>query len=164
MPDGLQAIAGRVHGQAVALAAAATSAGWRQTNQAFFDTIRLEGDATAVNVLRSRAEALGINFRYPAAGVVQIALDETVSDADLADLVDLFSDSALATAPRADADDSTEPPRFSLPESLRRRSTFMTHPVFNSHRSETEMMRYIRSLERKDIGLDTAMIPLVCAR
>jgi glycine dehydrogenase len=151
-PDGLKAIAGRVHGQAIALAGAAAAAGWRQTNQAFFDTIRLERDAAGVKALRRDAEALGLNFRYPAPAAVQIALDETVSDADLSDLVGLFA--ARAEAAAADR------PRFSLPEPLRRRSAFMTHPVFNSHHSETEMMRYIRSLERKDIGLDTAMIPL----
>ena len=162
-PDGLKAIAARVHGQAVRLAHSLEATGWRQTNAAFFDTIRLEGgDAGAV---RAAAESRGINFRYPAPGVVQIALNETVTEADLDDIAHAFSDGRerrldeLPGTPKTPWPDA-DMPQPTLPETLRRRSAFMTHPVFNAHHSETEMMRYIRHLEHKDIGLDTAMIPL----
>jgi glycine dehydrogenase len=157
-PDGLRDIAARVHSDTVRLATALASLGWRQTNAACFDTIRLEADADRVSRVRAAAEARRINFRYPAPGAVQISLDETVTDADLTDVLAAFTEAAggkahavaLATTARS----------TNLPDALTRRSPFLTHPVFNKHHSETELMRYVRSLERKDLGLDTAMIPL----
>src|SRR4029077_5862773 len=83
------------------------------------------------------------------------SLDETVTDADLADIAAAFAEAGAAAAPLIPAEENA-----ALPEALRRTSPFLTHPVFNKHHSETEMMRYIRGLERKDIGLDTSMIPL----
>ncbi len=161
-PDGLRAIASRVHGHAVALSAAAESAGWRQTNRAYFDTLRLEGEDAAVGRTRELAEARGINFRYPASTALQISLNETTSDADVEEIAEILAAAAgRSRAPaRAAGVRLGSTPADGLPEGLRRRSPFLTHPVFNAHRSETEMMRYIRRLEREDIGLDTAMIPL----
>ena len=122
--------------------------GWQQTNRAYFDTLRFERDAAEASAVRRAAEARGINFRYPAEGVVQISLDETVSEADLADIVAAFEDGSGASAPRL------IPPatRTSLPDTLRRRSAFLTHPVFNAHHSETEMMRYIRRSSARTSG------------
>jgi len=155
-PDGIRGIAARIHDQAVRLAAAVSALGWTQANRAYFDTLYFERGVAEASAVRRAAEARGINFRYPADGVVQLSLDETVSEADLADIVSAFEDGSGASAPRL------IPPatRTSLPDTLRRRSAYLAHPVFNAHHSETEMMRYIRSLERKDLGLDTAMIPL----
>jgi len=155
-PAGIKSIAARVHDQTTRLAGTLSGLGWRQTNAAYFDTIRLEsGDRGRVDAVRRAAETRGINFRYPADGVVQISLDETVSESDLQDIVSAFAAEGSKSASLGSAGSMT-----SLPEKLRRRSAFLTHPVFNMHHSETEMMRYIRSLERKDLGLDTAMIPL----
>ena len=95
-----------------------------------------------------------MNLRYPEPGVIQISINETVSDADLEDLLQILAPGAPSAALRGPG------PARAIPEALVRRSAFMTHPVFNRHHSETEMMRYIRSLERKDLGLDQAMIPL----
>ncbi len=156
-PEGLRAIAARVHRQAARLSRAAQAAGWQPTNDAFFDTVRLAGEAARVRLARAAAEARGINFRYPADDVVQIALDETVTDADLADIVLALAGGATGGSQRLPEANGVE---SSVPPNLRRQSAFLTHPVFNSHHSETGMMRYLRSLERKDIGLDTAMIPL----
>jgi glycine dehydrogenase len=153
-PQGLAEIAARVHRQTIALADAATSAGWQQTNAAYFDTIRLEGDDGRVAAVRVAAEHKGINLRYPAKDAVQISLNETVTDADLQDLIEVCSAGGSRTT------DSAKPRQSGIPPTLARVSPFMTHPVFNRHHSETEMMRYIRSLERKDLGLDSAMIPL----
>ena len=152
-PLGLTAIATRVHHQTTALANAAVGHGWTQQNAAYFDTIRLHGDDRTVAAARAAAERRGVNLRYPETGVVQISLNETVSDADLEDLVQILApgDSATSGGPG---------PTSAIPDVLARRSAFMTPPVFNRHHSETEMMRYIRSLERKDLGLDSAMIPL----
>ncbi len=152
-PDGLRDIAARVHDQAVRVAATAGALGWAQTNAAFFDTLRLEGPADRVARVRQAAERRGINFRYGAPGVIQIALNETVADADIVEIA-----AALEAAGSVGA--SRTVGAAPLPDALRRTSRFMTHPVFNAHHSETEMMRYIRRLERKDLGLDTSMIPL----
>ncbi len=152
-PSGLTAIASRVHDQAVRLASAATAAGWTETNGVYFDTVRLEADPARIERVTAAAGAAGINFRYPTPTTVQISLDETVSEADLRDILATLTD---------DGPDALETPgaRRAVPSPLRRETPFLTHPVFNAHHSETEMMRYIRHLERKDLGLDTAMIPL----
>ena len=157
-PDGLRDIGGRVHDQAGRLAGALTALGWSQTNPAYFDTLRLAGNAALAARVRAAAEASEINFRYPEPGVVQISLNETVTEADLDDIVAAFAEAGGAPAPAVERAGAS--PATTLPEPLRRRSAYLTHPVFNRHHSETEMMRYIRNLERKDIGLDTSMIPL----
>ena len=156
-PTGIRSIAARVHDQTTRLGKTLASIGWTQTNQAFFDTIRLQpSDPKQIDAVRATAEARGINFRYPDPGVVQISLNETVSETDLLEIISVFAETGTAkTVVLGPAGEAT-----SLPASLRRTSTYLTHPVFNQHHSETEMMRYIRSLEHKDIGLDTAMIPL----
>ncbi len=153
-PAGLRAIAERVADQSSRLAAGLAARGWTQTNLAFFDTIRVTGTEDDIRRVREASEAQLINFRYPEPGVVQVSLDETVTDRDLEEMLDVFAGGRRASL--APAGQATR----GLPAPLRRTSAFMTHPVFNSHHSETEMMRYIRSLEQKDIGLGTAMIPL----
>ena len=153
-PDGLTDIARRIHGQAVALEAQLTALGFTQRNDAFFDTLLIDGrDGQTVGRVRAAAEAARINFRY-AGTQIGIALDETVTDADLDAIAGVFASVAGRAAPARTSGASR------IPAGLQRRSAFLTHPVFSAHRSETEMMRYIRSLERKDIGLDTSMIPL----
>jgi glycine dehydrogenase len=107
--------------------------------------------------IRRRALDVGINFRYINDQTVGVSLNETVTTADVQDIVNLFA--AAIGKPSPDIDWSTAESRSPSPE-LRRTTAFMTHPVFNTHRSETQMMRYIRALERKDIGLDTSMIAL----
>jgi glycine dehydrogenase len=155
-PAGLTRIASRVHDQAVRLADALGRMGWRQTNASYFDTLRLEGEAPVVERARAAAEARGINFRYPSPGAIQISLNETVTEHDLADIAGAMAEGAGAA--RAGVD----PPGTAVEGGwlTRRTSSFLTHPVFNTHHSETEMMRYVRALERKDLGLDTSMIPL----
>ncbi|HWB17129.1 MAG TPA: aminomethyl-transferring glycine dehydrogenase [Vicinamibacterales bacterium] len=159
-PEGLRAIATRVHDQAVRLEAALVRAGWRQTNASYFDTLRLEGTPAAVSAVRDAAETRGLNFRYPEPGAIQISLNETVTETDLADIASAFADRTpiVVAAPGGERDGDVHGDR--LAAFARRTSPFMTHPVFHAHRSETEIMRYIRRLERKDLGLDTAMIPL----
>jgi glycine dehydrogenase len=150
-PDGLKAIAARVHGLARALEAELTALGLRQRNPSYFDTLSIEVPG-GVEPVRQRALAAGINLRYINETTVGVALNETVDSSDLSDLVGVFS----GKRPSLGSHDAPAEP----PAALRRTSAFMTHPVFNTHRSETEMMRYVRSLERKDIGLDTSMIAL----
>ncbi len=105
--------------------------------------------------MRTAAEAAGINFRYMPDGAIGISVDETTSAADVLDVLAVFGATTGGQTP-----DGPLPTAQKLPRGLRRDSAFLTHPVFNTHHSETKMMRYIRRLERKDIGLDSSMIPL----
>ncbi len=124
--------------------------------------MKVPGEAEHV---RRRAEDASINFNVLDADTISIALNETLDTAGLRDIVGVFATalgkrhrvSSIARQPQASLHYAS-PDKF--PNGLRRSSTFLTHPVFNTHHSETEMMRYIRSLERKDLGLDTSMIPL----
>jgi glycine dehydrogenase len=156
-PDGLRAIASRIHGQARTLEVAVTQAGLRQLNDVFFDTLLME-IPTGVAAVRGRAESAAINLRYVDDRHVAIALHERVTDEDVADLVEVLTGARPAALPALGPDADGQP--GGIPAGLTRTSAYLTHPTFNSHKSETQMMRYIRHLERKDLGLDTAMIPL----
>ena len=156
-PEGLRAIAERVHAQATALAGALAALGYVQRNRAYFDTLTCQTPVPAERVLEAAASR-GINLRQVDAYVMSIALNETVTSADLDDIVAACAAAVSKPAPALDA--AVLAGEGALPSALRRTSAYMTHPVFNTHRSETQMMRYIRALERKDIGLDTSMIPL----
>ncbi len=161
-PAGLTQIARHVHARANRLARALAALGVRQRNDVFFDTLRLEG-ASAARV-RGLALAARLNFRYRDDGI-NIAVDETTNDQDIEAIVGVFATAMGKTS--SPSDHADQPSAVSggtaedgFPVGLARTSPFLTHPVFSRHRSETKMMRYIRSLERKDIGLDTSMIPL----
>ncbi|MGH9559166.1 MAG: aminomethyl-transferring glycine dehydrogenase, partial [Bryobacteraceae bacterium] len=156
-PEGLRHIARRVHGFAKLLERELAKAGAEQRNEIFFDTLRLEVPAGSIEKIREASLASAQNFRYREDGSINIALDETTTMADIEAIVCAF---ASATGARASFDASDQDLALDYPRELARQSQFLTHPVFHAHRSETEMMRYLRSLERKDIGLDTSMIPL----
>jgi glycine dehydrogenase len=153
-PKGLHAIAARVHAMARTLEAALRALGYNQTNAAYFDTLSIEGaDVAAV---RTAAEARGINFRYMG-DAIGISLDETVTLPDVQHIVEIFAGvagRAVSTITETVDGDRAFPP------ALGRTSQYLAHPVFNAHHSETKMTRYIKALERKDVGLDTSMIPL----
>ena len=157
-PEGLRAIAARVHGMARVLAGALASLGYTQENAVYFDTLRISTDAARVAAVHAAAEARGINFRRAGDTAFGIALDETATDDDLLAILTICAEAAGRTG--AVPLGPTPNPASDLPPALARTTPYLTHPVFNSHHSETEMMRYLRQLERKDIGLDTSMIPL----
>jgi glycine dehydrogenase len=154
-PEGLTAIARRIHALAKLLDRELARLGLRQVNDRYFDTLRIEG-ADAARVGRE-ALAAGINLRHRADGGINVALDETTSVDDVEAIVSVF---AAAGGRRLSMDRSVDGLDLGCPPGIERASAFLTHPVFHAHRSESEMMRYIRGLERKDIGLDTSMIPL----
>ena len=158
-PAGLKRIATRVHDLARALDVGLRGAGYRQHNDAFFDTLRVSVPAGDAERIRSAAEEAGYNFRYAADGTIGIALDETATVEDVKRVADIFAAASGKTGPEK-IEKLLEGARTVIPASLTRTSSYLTHPVFNAHHSETEMMRYMKSLERKDIGLDTSMIPL----
>ncbi len=150
-PSGLLAIARRVRRKAVALAEAIRGLGWTVAEEPFFDTIRVDlGDVQSVEILRL-AESYGINLRALDGHTVTISLDETTTE--LGDFLRIFNH---GNEP-ADAAVETE---SELPEALRRSLPILTHPVFNRYHTETELMRYIKRLENRDLSLTTSMIPL----
>ena len=157
-PEGLTRIATRVHAMAVALARALAQLGYEQKNPAYFDTLRVSAGDRRAAVLRA-ARAHQLNFRDYGDGDIGIALDETVQNADLVDILCAFVEATGKPKPMALAL-ALDPSASALPPALRRRSAFMTHPVFHRYRSELQMTRYVKALERKDVGLDTSMIPL----
>ena len=157
-PAGLSAIARRVHGLARRLAQELTSLGAGLRHGCFFDTLRVDvGSAAARDRIRRAAETKGVNFRYAGESDIGIALDETAGERDIKRIARLFA-AELGAPPERRAEGAA--PLDDWPEPLRRTSPFLTHPVFHRHQSETQMMRYLRQLERKDIGLDRSMIPL----
>jgi glycine dehydrogenase len=154
-PEGLTAIARRVHAMAGALERALGEVGFAQRNASYFDTLRIAAGDRARDVASAAAER-GINFRYFDDGDIGISIDETVEPGDVADIACLFARAAGKAVPVVVID----PELSRVPSALARRSPFLTHPVFSRYRSETQMMRYLKRLERKDIGLDASMIPL----
>src|SRR5687768_8025137 len=157
-PEGLKAIATRVHAMTRALDGALQALGFDQRNPHYFDTLRIVTETARAKAIRAAAGQRQFNFRYVGETEIGISLDETVTAGDLAAIVELFAANSPKGAGAVTLSDDGSGPRW--PAALKRRSEYLTHPVFNSHRSESEMMRYIRSLERKDVGLDTSMIPL----
>ncbi len=149
--EGLTRIARRTHRLAAILAAALRKAGVAVGSD-FFDTLHVTGiDAAAVH---AKARAARMNLRAIDSGSVGISLDETTTREDVAALAALFG----ADASDIDALDTTT--ADALPASLLRTSSFLTHPVFNTHHSEHELLRYLRSLADKDLAMDRTMIPL----
>ncbi len=147
-PDGLRAMAERVHAHAARIAASAVAAGLALRHEQFFDTIALElGTAARADALLAAAASAGYELRRLDATGVGIACDETTTPSDVAALVALLGNDAPATS-------------SSLPAELRRSDAILTHPVFTLHRSETEMLRYIFRLADKDVSLTRSMIPL----
>lgn len=153
-PSGLQKIANKIHALAQNLAQRLKSLGIEQVNEYYFDTIHIKGfDASALYKL---AAVAAINFNYVADGTVTITIDETTAVDDIQNMVALFETliDKKAIAVNAAINNST------IPVNLIRTSTYLQHPVFNSHHSETQMMRYIKQLENKDLSLNTSMISL----
>ncbi|HET9986046.1 MAG TPA: aminomethyl-transferring glycine dehydrogenase [Longimicrobiales bacterium] len=155
-PDGLTAIASRVHRLALALAEGLRRLGYEVAHDAFFDTVRVDVGELRAAALLASAEAREINLRRIGGSVV-IALNETASAGDVEELLTIFNNDA---APDFTPETLAGVVADGIPAALRRTSGFMTHPVFNSYHSETEMMRYLHRLESRDLSLTTSMIPL----
>ncbi|HYS14306.1 MAG TPA: aminomethyl-transferring glycine dehydrogenase, partial [Burkholderiaceae bacterium] len=154
-PQGLLRIARRVHRLSAILAAGLRNAGF-VTNTAFFDTVSVRGaNGRALDAARihAAAHARRINLRELGADAVGIALDETTTRADIEALWAVFGVNARVDALDVAASEA-------IPASLARTSSYLTHPVFNTHHSEHELLRYLRSLSDKDLALDRTMIPL----
>ncbi|WP_419704825.1 aminomethyl-transferring glycine dehydrogenase [Promicromonospora sp. NFX87] len=149
-PDGLKAIATRVHQHAASLAGALRSAGVEIEHDTFFDTVRAVVPGKAQELARAAAEA-GYNLFVPDENHLQITTDETTTAQDVAAVVQLLGGVSTGSTTGTGSD---------LPAEVTRTTEFLQHPIFQQHRSETSMLRYLRKLSDKDLALDRTMIPL----
>ncbi len=156
-PDGLKNIAESIHKEAAALYKALNKLGYKQTNTLFFDTLNISlPDGIKSNAIKDIADNYKINFNIVDEETIRISLDETTTINDLNDIINIFAKAANKTPASIDSD----PKNITLPKSMMRNDTFMQQEVFHAYRSETEMMRYMKKLERRDIALNHSMIPL----
>ena len=155
-PEGLKRIAQRVHRLTCILAAGLERKGLTRVNQHFFDTLTLDVGGTQTAIIES-AQAAQINVRILGRGRLGLSLDETSDEATVAKLFDVFLgvDHGFNVE---ELDAETLSP--GIPGGLARTSPYLRHPVFNAHHSETEMLRYLKQLENKDLALNQSMIPL----
>lgn len=157
-PEGIKLIAERIHGLTVLLASALENLGYKQENSNFFDTIKLELD-DLINPIHAEALNNEVNLHYVGTSA-SITLDETTSTEDVMTLIRFFAKVKGKTIHDLDIDNLKSIVRSQIPEELNRKSAFLTHPIFNLHHSEHEMLRYIKSLEAKDLSLCHSMIAL----
>jgi len=156
-PEGLKAIALNIHIRTVTVAKVLESMGFYVLNTHFFDTIKVSCPASvSIKTLRENALRQHINLRYFSSGEIGISIDETTDEEAISHLIKLFSTTIgnLSSVTYFENTDSL------LPKHLQRTSSFLQQPVFNNYHSETEMMRYIKKLERRDISLAHSMISL----
>lgn len=157
-PQGIRAIAGRIHGLTVLLSKALNILGYKQENTIFFDTLTLRaGDLC--DPLHAEALNNEMNFHY-AENSINISVDETTTLADIKEIVRVFAKVKAKTLADLDFASLENSLTTVIPSNLQRSSAYLTHEVFNSHHSEHEMLRYIKSLESKDLSLCHSMIPL----
>ncbi len=152
-PKGLQYIANKVHASATTLADALNKLGVYQTNSAFFDTISVKADANKVKAIAEKNE---VNFFYADGETISISLNETTSISDINQIIAIFAEATGKEAFKISELNSNT----TIPNSLVRTSSFLQHEVFNNHHSESQLMRYIKKLERKDLSLNHSMISL----
>jgi len=156
-PDGLKTIAATIHSQAGFLAAELKKLGYVQENRNFFDTLKIRLPKTvSVEMLRNTAIDCNVNLHYFDDGAVGIAIDETTLPDDIGILLYIFS----SVSEKEETATTAIPRKIYFEKKFLRESKYLTHQVFNSYHTETELMRYIKRLERKDISLAHSMISL----
>lgn len=157
-PDGIKLIAERIHGLAVLLAKTLGQLGYEQLNEAYFDTVKFDV-GNLVGPIHSEALNNEMNLNYEGS-IVTIAIDETTSVEDIKTIVRFFAKVKGKTFNDVDFDGLNASLETVIPTELQRTSAYLTHSLFNTHRSEHEMLRYIKSLEAKDLSLCHSMIAL----
>ncbi len=157
-PNGLKSISQRIHSTASLIANELNDLGFKQTNEVFYDTLKIELPADITqDRLRENAEIRNINLRYFETGEIGISIDETTNDYRVQELLAVFA-MTVGSSKVFKVEDLDE--KMTLPQEFLRTSEFLTHPNFNSYHTETELMRYIKRLEKKDISLAHSMISL----
>jgi glycine dehydrogenase len=155
-PKGLKDIANRIHILTRVLSDGLAGQGFDNLNEYYFDTIRVR--FKDISLLKRISETRSMNFFYPGDSIVSISIGEPTTKQDIFDILSVFSEASGNDEVKMflDHEDLAD----NLPVTLKRSSGYLAHPVFNSHHSETEMMRYLKSLENQDLSLNTSMIPL----
>jgi glycine dehydrogenase len=156
-PEGIKKIAERVHRLAGTLAEGLRRLRYRIVHSAFFDTVAVDTQAATGRRIHAAAKARRVNLRAISATQIGVALDETTSIDDVRTLIEIF---ALGKPARFNVAQVAAGVESGIPQNLRRTAPFLTHAVFNRYRSETEMLRYLKKLEDRDLSLTSAMIPL----
>jgi glycine dehydrogenase len=156
--EGIKRIATRIHQLTVILAEGLQKLGYTINSEPFFDTLHVS-DLDAKAILKA-AQSRSINLRLSSDRAVGISLDETTTEQDLIDLLEIFAEAKGIESLSFTLSELAKQVNFELPTQFQRRSNYLTEPVFNRHRSETELLRYIHQLETKDLSLNTSMIPL----
>ncbi|NTW33718.1 MAG: aminomethyl-transferring glycine dehydrogenase, partial [Bacteroidetes bacterium] len=155
--DGIKAISKDIHGNACILSEEIKKLGYAQINEFFYDTLQIELPANvSAELIRKTALENKINFRYISDKYIGVSIDETTSTEDLNAILKIFAEANSKTFKEI----GKYTDFCKLPAKFLRNSKFLQHPVFNSHHSETEMMRYLKKLEIKDLSLNRSMIPL----
>ena len=154
-PEGLKNIATRVSELTQSLTQALTALGFPNIYNTYFDTITVQANTATIQPI---AEAAGINLRYTNADQISISINETSSQKDVLDIVYVFAQSKGLNEATIEFDNDLG--LTNIPAFANRQSSYLTHPVFNNHHSESQMMRYIKQLENKDLSLNTSMISL----
>lgn len=153
--DGIKNIAGTIHQHANMLESGLKKIGFSQLNKTYFDTLLMDA-GNHVAEIRKNAIAAGINLRYADGNHISISVDETTDERDITNLLAVFASAKGVSSGK----DGLKPGEEVIHGELKRTSEFLTHPVFNTHHTETEMLRYITSLEHKDLSLNHSMIAL----
>lgn len=158
--EGIREIAEGIHGKAVYLSEMLQAYGYEQENVSFFDTLKIQlPESLSQEQLRDLAEEKGINLYYDEQGWVGLSLDETVTLDDMNDLIELFAEAADAMPQYEESDEAFEG-LWAIDEQQVREVDYLRAEVFGRYHTETELMRYIKRLDRKDISLTHSMIPL----
>lgn len=157
--QGIKQIAGRIHTLTQILDKEIQALGYQQVNEFYFDTLHIK--VNNQDKIRAIAVEAGINFYYPDADTIQIALSETTNIHDLAKVINILARAnGKFEVSAEDLEQKYKDLALQIPASLVRESSYLTHPVFNSHHSESKMMRYMKRLENKDLSLVHSMISL----
>jgi glycine dehydrogenase len=159
-PDGLRNIATRINNLTKVLSNSLKSIGYKQINSGYFDTITFEIDKSTINNIKSEALRKEINLNYFFDGMISISLNERTTLEDTFELVDLFASAVEKKFNRNSINTDVVANELSFDKKFSRNSPYLQHPVFNSYKSETDMLRYMKSLENKDLSLVHSMIPL----
>ena len=157
--DGIREIAEGIHGKAAYLGEMLQAYGYEQENTEFFDTLKIIPTSTTIERVRQEAEERGINLYYDAEGWIGISFDETVTVDDMNDIIDLFAAASDNLAQYEDSDEAFQG-LWAINEENVRKVDYLQEETFKKYHTETEMMRYLKRLERKDISLTHSMIPL----
>ncbi|MBA4250595.1 MAG: glycine dehydrogenase (aminomethyl-transferring) [Chlorobiaceae bacterium] len=159
-PNGLIKIADRVHSFATLTESLLVSLGFEQTNNFYFDTLKIKVDKKTFDAIRNKAEKQYINFRYFDDNAIGISFSEANQLSDVIEIVKLFAESINKNFNENESQIAHQKNVDRLHPDLIRQSNFLSHPIFNSYHSETELLRYSKKLENKDLSLTASMIPL----